>query len=466
MERKRSACPRRLFWIEQSGRFYPAQLHLAFLEVFFRQGRWAEAEEICQRGIEACRKMGDDYRRGLFLNQLGNILSYRGMRHQAMSAMEEAYRILSQNQNDIIMISVLYNLGYACEHFGDLDKSLEYYSAGQDLSRRLGQAHSENRANGNIGIIHAMRGDYRTALEYFNRLLETSLRLEDLAGVALAHGNLGLALLYSGSPAEAEGHLEKKLELSLQMGDRLGICQALGSLGDLLAARGDYDGALKRYARAREHAAAMNNLNMMVTADEKSGEILTLLGDCERAAGMFAGAINLVEQRGTRLSLPALWQKLGDCRLQLGRAELAEDAFRRSIAIGAEDNLEPFYMGAYRGLARLELARGNLEAARDHCRRFIELAEKYHDQQYAFEGRVLECLILKATCPEAAANCLSALLQPAAPAGQQAEVLYRLWEIRLTEPDRQAAMEALQQAQKESPSAENQARLDRLKALG
>ena len=360
------------------------------------------------------------------------------------------------------MISVFYNLGYACEHFGDLDKSLEYYAAGKELARRLGQAHSENRANGNIGIIHAMRGDYQTALEYFHRLLASSLRLEDLAGVALAHGNLGLALLYSGKPAEAEDHLQKKLDLSIQMGDRLGICQAQGSLGDLLAARGDYDGALMHYAQARQHAAAMDNINMMVTADEKSGEILALQGDYERAAAVFAGAIALVEQRGSRLSLPVLWQKLGDCRFKLGQNGPAEEAFNRSIAIGTEDNQEPFYMGAYRGLARLELARGNLETAQIHCRRFLELAKKHHDQQFVFDGLVLQCLIERETDPGKAALALSALLPQAGSPSNQAEVLYRLWETRKGEPDRRKALEALRLAQAEAPSTENRSRLEEL----
>ncbi len=453
----------RVLWIGgEGGAFYPARLHLDFLEVFFRQGRWAEAEQICRRGVESCQQMGDDYHRGLFLNQLGNILSYRGLRHQAMEAMEEAHRILSRNPDDIIMVSVLYNLGYACEHFGDLDKSLQYYSAGQELARRLGEAHSENRANGNIGIIHAMRGDYQTALKYFNRLLEASLRLEDLAGVALAHGNLGLALLYSGNPTEAESHLQKKLELSLQMGDRLGICQALGSLGDLRASRGDFPGALESYSRARRHAEAMDNLNLMVTADEKSGEIMMRQGCYREASEMFLGAISLVEGHGSRLSLPSLWQKAGDCYGKMGQPEKAEEAFARSIAVGTEDNQEPFYMGAYRGLARLELARGNLEAAKLYCRRFIELAEKYHDRQYSFEGRVLECLIGRETDSDAAEAALSALLTQAGSPENQAEVLYRLWEIRKGEPDRRKALEALRLAHEGSPSAENRSRLEEL----
>jgi tetratricopeptide (TPR) repeat protein len=452
----------RLMWITNGASFYPARLHLDFLDVFFRLGRWPQAEEICQRGIAACREMGDEYHRGLFLNQLGNILSYRGLRHQAMAAMEEAHGILSRNPDDVIMISVLYNLGYACEHFGDLDRSLEYYASGQELARRLGQTHSENRASGNIGIIHAMRGDFQTGLQYFHRLLENCEKLGDLAGVALAHGNIGLALLYSGKPAEAEGHLQQKLELSRKMGDRLGICQALGSLGDLLSSRGDYPGALESYARARGHAEAMNNLVLVTAAAEKSGETLILQGRYQEAVEIFLEAISLADKRGTRLSLPSMWQKVGDCHLQLGRPEQAEEAYGRSIALGSEDDQEPFFMGAYRGLARLELDRGEPEKARQHCQRFLELSEKYHDRQYAFEGRVLECLIQRAADPGAAAAALEGLLPQAGSSRNEAEVLCRIWEITGAEADRRKALEAAARALAEAPSAENRNRIARL----
>jgi tetratricopeptide (TPR) repeat protein len=423
---------------------------------------WSEAEDLCRHGALACERLGRIYEKGRFLNQLGNILSYRGLRHEAMAAMEEAHGILSRNPDDGIMVSVLYNLGYACEHFGDLDKSLEHYASGQDLARRLGDHRSENRANGNIGIIYAMRGDFGTALDYFRRLLELSAKLEDPAGVALAHGNLGLALLYSGKPEEAEAHLQLKLKLSREMGDRLGICQALGSLGDLQASRGDYPSALKSYQQAREHAVAMNNLNMTVTADEKTGEVMVLQGRYPEAAGVFIGAIDLVEKRGSRLSLPSLWQKAGDCYLETGQLDLAEKAFNKSITAGKEDSQEPFYMGAYRGLARLENLRGQSQRAMEYCRRFLELSEKYNDRNYIFEGRVLECLIKKVTDPEAAIAGLSELLTRAGSDANKAEVLYWRWEIRRTARDRQEALEALKLAAAQTPSALYETRLNRL----
>jgi len=222
----------KIMWIKgDKDHFYPAQVHLATMDVRFRQGQWTEAESVCRLGISSCLELGDEYHRGLFLNQLGNILSYRGVRYEALAAMKEAHQVLSLRPDDIIMVSVLYNLGYACEHFGDLEGALENYRAGQEMARRFGEQKSENRANGNIGIIYAMRGDYKTAMEYFYRLLDSSQKFDDLAGVALAHGNLGLALLYSGDPEQAEKHLLKKRELSRKMGDRLGLCQSFGSLG-------------------------------------------------------------------------------------------------------------------------------------------------------------------------------------------------------------------------------------------
>ncbi len=462
-ERTRHKYRRSLLWIwDEAGDFYPFRLRLSAVEIHFRRGMWSGAEDLCRHGALACERLGRIYEKGLFLNQLGNILSYRGMRHEALESMHQAHQILSERPESLIMISVLYNLGYACEHFGDLDKSLEYYAAGQNLARRLGDHRSENRANGNIGIIYAMRGDFGTALDYFRRLLESSAKLEDLAGVALAHGNLGLALLYSGKPEEAQTHLQQKLDLSREMGDRLGICQALGSLGDLQASRGDYPLALKSYQLAREHAVAMNNLNMIVTADEKTGEIMLLQGRYPEAAGVFIGAIDLVEKRGSRLSLPSLWQKAGDCYLETGQLGLAEKSFNKSIAVGKEDSQEPFYMGAYRGLARLSNLRGQREQAMEHCQKFLELAEKYNDRIYVFDGRVLECLIKKTTDPEAAIIGLSGLLARAGSDAERAEVLYCLWEIRGTARDRQEALEALNLAAGQTPSALHEARINKL----
>jgi tetratricopeptide (TPR) repeat protein len=464
---KKHPCKARLLWIGGGrGRYYPAQVHLATMEVRFRQGQWAGAEEVCRKGISACRELGDEYHRGLFLNQLGNILSYRGVRQEALDTMKEAQLVLSRWPDDIIMISVLYNMGYACEHFGDLDGALENYRAGQELARRAGDLRSENRANGNIGIIYAMRGDYRTALDYFHRLLESSAGLDDLAGVALAHGNLGLAFLYSGDPEQAEVHLQQKQELSRKMGDRLGLCQSFGSLGDLLAARGDYPGALKSYALAREHSLAMNSLNMTVTADEKSGEILALMGNHLEAESILMGAVELADKMGSRLSLPSLWQKIGDCRLALGRPGSAEMAFHNSIAIGREKSQEPFYMGAHRGLAALELGRGKLDSAREHCKRFLELAQKYQDQEYVLDCRILEARIMAADAPGPAVEELLKIIDQPLPPPRRAEVLYWIWKLRQGPRDRLDALEALKQASLLAPTAENRERIDELDGPG
>jgi tetratricopeptide (TPR) repeat protein len=454
-------------WIRgDNDRFYPAQVLLATMDVRFRQGQWPEAESVCRLGISSCRELGDEYHRGLFLNQLGNILSYRGVRQEALDTMKEARQVLSRWPNDIIMISVLYNMGYACEHFGDLDGALENYRAGQEMARRTGEVRSENRANGNIGIIYAMRGDYKTAMEHFHRLLDSSVELDDLAGVALAHGNLGLAFLYSGDPEQAEVHLKQKRELSRKMGDRLGLCQSFGSLGDLLASRGDYQEALQSYARAREHSQAMNNLNMTATADEKSGEILVLLGNHREAEAIFMGAVELVDKMGSRLSLPSLWQKIGECRLALGRPGSAEMAFQNSIAIGREKSQEPFYMGAYRGLASLELGRGNLASAREHCRLFLELAQKYNDQEYVLDCRILEARIMAADTPGPAVDALLKLMDQALPPPRRAEVLYWIWKLRRAPRDRLAALEALKQAYQLAPTAENRDRINELDGPG
>lgn len=463
--RARSLYHRNLLWVwNGEGEFYPARLRLSAIEIYFRQGKWPGAEELCRHGTAACEKLGRKYEQGLFLNQMGNILSYRGLRQEALDAMHRAHEILSQWPEKTIMVSVLYNLGYAYEHTGDLDKALEYYRTGQDLARKLGEEKSESRANGNIGIIHAMRGDYDTALVYFNKLLDSSRRQEDLAGVALAHGNLGLALLYSGKPDQAEIHLQQKLKLSKEMGDRLGICQARGSLGDLLAARGDYDSALQSYGLAKEHAQAMNNLNMTVSAEEKTGEVLMLLGRHQEAADVLNRGIKLIEQVGTKLTLPSLWQKAGACYLELEQLGPAEKAFNRSIEIGKDGGQEPFYMGAYRGLARLELHRGRHQPAMENCRIFLELSRKYNDQDYVFDGLLLECRITADQNPTAAVDSLTELIKQYDSPKQRAEILYRLWEIRGTPQDRQTALKALKLAVSKSPTALNKDRLAKLQA--
>ncbi|MCU0606612.1 MAG: tetratricopeptide repeat protein [Candidatus Edwardsbacteria bacterium] len=461
-----SPVPLKRWWVDvpPAGR-YPAQLVRAKIDVLFRMGRWDQAERESRNGAEICGTAGHRAERGRFLNLLGNILSYRGLRVEALEVMRQAYDILSEPPGRPEMVSVCYNLGFACEHTGDLDAALEHYRRGQALADRLGERRSVARADGNIGIIHAMRGDLATAIVHFERLLSASEADGDIEGIALAHGNLGLALLYSGDPDAADAHLRNKLDISRRLGDRLGVCQALGSRGDLRLARGDFAGALSDYREAREHARAMNNLNMQVVADEKTGEVLTAMGECAPACQVLAGAIAQVERDGSRLCLPSLWYKVGDACRALGNPAGAAAAYRSAIAIGTECGQETFYLGAYRGLAELALARGDVDDARRQNGTLLSLARKHGIPDCEFDGRVLEQRIAALDGDAAAAVAgLSSLLASTANEQQRAEILYRLWQISGASSARARALEVCRIAATQQPTAVNAARVAELSA--
>lgn len=463
--RSSSVSPKR-WWIDvpPAGR-YPAPLVRSKIDVLFRMGRWDQAERDSRTGTEICDAAGHRDEQGRFLNLLGNILSYRGLRVEALQVMRQAYDILSEPPGRPEMVSVCYNLGFASEHTGDLDAALEHYRRGQALAGRLGERRSVARADGNIGIIHAMRGDLATAIVHFQRLLAASDADGDIEGVALAHGNLGLALLYSGDPDAADGHLRMKLEISRRLGDRLGVCQALGSRGDLRAARGDFSGALHDYREAREHARAMNNTNMLVVADEKTGEVLTAMGEYARACEVYDGAIAQVERDGSRLCLPSLWFKDGDARRLSGDHAGAEAAYRNAIAVGAECGQESFFLGAYRGLAETALTRGDHAEAARQCRSFLTLARKHGLAECEFEGRVLELRItaLAGDAGTAVAG-LDTLRVSVANDQQRAEIDYRRWQITGDHAARSLALESCRTAAAHLPTAANAARVAELSA--
>ncbi|MFD9329019.1 BTAD domain-containing putative transcriptional regulator [Streptomyces sp. NPDC060065] len=263
-----------------------------------RSGRVAESEVLQRSALGAARRLGDEAAEAYALGDLAGLHFMTGRAGEALALNDEALAIWRRLGVLSWVRRGLNNRGMLLEGLGRHDESSEALLQSLELSRRLGDQHTEAITYSNLGNLYE-HTDPRAAIDHHKRSLALGDALDDVIIRHSAHCNIGYAHLTLGEPAAALPHFEESLRILGSHGDwhgeaqtRLGLVRALRGVGlgaraarecDLLLGRADsradgYSGGLARHQR---------------------GLLLSMEGDTEGAYGQWRSALEALDGTDT-----------------------------------------------------------------------------------------------------------------------------------------------------------------------
>jgi CHAT domain-containing protein/Tfp pilus assembly protein PilF len=262
-------------------------------------------------------------------------------RRQALEKFQEVIALSKIKQDKIWEIVAIISSGLVYEQLGEMQKSLEFYLRGLDLSRQIGHREYTGTALNNLGGGYKILGDYEQAIFYLNQALDINREIGDRQGEAIALNNLGGCYLLAGDTRRAEELFRRSLALRREIKDRRGEGNTLNNLGLVFANSGD---------RRQEVDFLEQALSVRRATGDRQGEAITLrnLGKSFWNSGAKTKAAESFEQAN------ALARQLGDRRVE------ADTFYWLAVAARDAGNLPKAFENVENGLAIIERIRGEI----------------------------------------------------------------------------------------------------------
>jgi tetratricopeptide (TPR) repeat protein len=308
---------------------------LALAAAHARAARYPRSAEAAERALTLSRASNDDGSAAEALNQLGVLHWHVSEYEAAVTILEEALRLRTDNRWD--RARILNNLAITYLYMGDHRNALESFTEALRDLRRAGDRRLEARLLSNIGDLHRRAGDIESARSAFQEALVLSTASGSEIDRAVIRMNIAGTMTI---PAEFDAAVEfhtSSLAVFRRSGDRKNEASALNGLGTLYREVGRHTEA------AIHHDAALRLARELGVGDDEAAA-LRGLGIAAGAAGQFARARAHLEEAATlslRIGSPdeeaLACDALARLLLNDGRAEEARGLWQRALAL-----FEPF----------------------------------------------------------------------------------------------------------------------------
>lgn len=259
-------------------------------------GRWQEARQLCETGLEASRYLGERKEEAVYLHELGNMCCRVGDYEEARRLYQESLETFKKLGAQHEQAAVLHQLGMLAQDQGDYAQARRLYQESLEIARKLGAQDSAAITVWNLGVIAQVQGDHKTARENYEQALATFRALSDRKNEAGVLHQLGMLAHDQGDYVQARLLYGESLDIEKKLGDQAGIAKTLNALGNIDVAEGNFDAARQKL--------------------EESLAIAERLGD-RLQVGYASGALALLEE------------KQGSLEAALAHIRQAEEIFQR-----------------------------------------------------------------------------------------------------------------------------------------
>lgn len=263
-----------------------------------RSGRVPESEVLLRTALGAARRLGDEAAQAYALGDLAGLHFMTGRAGEALTLNDEALAIWRRLGVLSWVRRGLNNRGMLLEGLGRYEESGEALLLSLELSRELGDPHTEAITYSHLGNLYE-HTDARAAIDHHKRSLAIGDAMDDVIIRHSAHCNIGYAHLTLGEPAAAVPHFEESLRILGGHDDwhgesqtRLGLVRALRGVGHCERAALECELLLCRADRRADQFTAG-------LARHQRGLLLRTRGDVEGAYEQWRTALEALDGRDT-----------------------------------------------------------------------------------------------------------------------------------------------------------------------
>jgi tetratricopeptide (TPR) repeat protein len=243
-------------------------------------------------------------------------------------------------------------------------------------ARAAGDAGSEGRALGYLGVVHWRGCRYDESTEYFTRSLELLDRAGEKVLAARTRMNFGMLREARGEPREAVDLYGTALDVFRETDYRIGMVDALRNLGDLATDAGRLEDGIGWHRQALDIALTIDDPLREALCRHNLGETLLRLGRYREAAECMLRAPALFRRCGFRTGEAHSLIALGEVRSRQGQHEAGATAMTEALDVFREIGDHQGEVDALVHIGRLRLDQGTHRQALEAFEQAVRLAER------------------------------------------------------------------------------------------
>ena len=163
----------------------------------------------------------EDWKRGMYLtSEIFEILVLRGLWTEAKSLCEQGLIASRKTGNDQMKSYFLFNLGRLYYRFGNYDEAEKLYKQSLEIDKSLGHTSGVSKTLHQLAMVQQKKGNYDEAEKLYKQSLEIDKSLRDKSGIALTFGQLGRLSETRNQLNLAKEYYEKALQIFRQLGEK------------------------------------------------------------------------------------------------------------------------------------------------------------------------------------------------------------------------------------------------------
>ena len=259
----------------------------------FAHSQFQEALASFQQVLSIYREIGDRFKEGATLNNIGEVFRNLGQYDQALASYQQALEIARVGGYRAAEGRILNNIGLIYDNLGQYDQALASYQQALEIAKAEGDRVVEGRILNNIGLIYDNLGQYDQALNFYRQALEIRKPEGDHVGETL--NNIGGIYLGRGQYAQALDSYQQALEVAKSEGDRGVEGRILNNIGLIYNKLGQSDRALNYYQQALEIAKAVGDRNGEAYSLNNLGEAFLQTHELEKATTLLFDSAKVLE---------------------------------------------------------------------------------------------------------------------------------------------------------------------------
>jgi diguanylate cyclase (GGDEF)-like protein len=253
----------------------------------------------------------------------------------SVEALAEAEADARAAGDDALRLQVLVSTSKTLTVTGDLQGALEAFREGMELSRALGDRHTEGVLLLGLGFFHGQLEESVPYEEYTRLALARFRELGDPQRVAHCLNNIAGSISRRKRYAEALACYEEALPIALSLGWRRGQALILGGHGGVLFHQGHIDEGREKYLASNAILEELGEVFQLTRHLNLLGRALLEGGRPAEALPCIEAAVRHAEARRFEIELTQALELLSRVHEALGDAPAALRALRRHVEEGA-----------------------------------------------------------------------------------------------------------------------------------
>lgn len=287
---------------------------------------------------------------------------------------------------------------------GDYFASVDHYNLALNIYQQLNDGRGISKTFSNLGVVYQYQSKYNKALEYYFKALELEEKNNNQQQVAVIHGNLGNLYDDHREFDAAILHYREAIKYFKKKGALYNVSAVYGNLGLVFYHQSNYDSALFYYDKAIQIDKTNNHLNGLSNHIGNKALVYKETGRFKQALENYNKAYQLDSLMNIKSGLAFDLEGMSSCYLKMGNDAISSPSkyqkspnnfFEKGIELGLQSEkihheIQSRNFNVYNTIKELYIASGNLEKALEYSDKYWVEKNKVFSAEKAREFSRLE----------------------------------------------------------------------------